>query len=64
MRLELVLEANANAHSYHPGDHVRGELLIRGHGLKQASEITAKLQGGSSQQHDKLYVPDAEGGRT
>ncbi|RKK16199.1 hypothetical protein BFJ66_g15710 [Fusarium oxysporum f. sp. cepae] len=45
MRLELVLEANANAHSYRPGDHVRGELLIRGHGLKQASEITAKLQG-------------------
>ncbi|KAF5566438.1 hypothetical protein FPHYL_3783 [Fusarium phyllophilum] len=45
MRFELVLEANANAQAYRPGDLVRGELLIWGHRLKQSSEITAKLQG-------------------
>jgi hypothetical protein len=64
MRLELVLEADANAHSYRPGDRVRGELLIWGHRLKQSSEITAKLQGGSAKHHVVLYVHDAEGGRT
>lgn len=64
MRLELVLESNANAHSYRPGDCVRGELLIWGHRLNHSSEITAELQGGYPQQHDKLYAPDTDCGRT
>ncbi|QGI96222.1 hypothetical protein CEK26_009291 [Fusarium fujikuroi] len=56
MRLELVLGANANAHSYRPGDCVRGELLIWGHRLKQSSEITAELQGKLSLYSNKRQI--------
>lgn len=56
MRLELVLEASANAHSYRPGDCVRGELLIWGHRLKQPSEITAELQGKLSLHSNKRQI--------
>ncbi|CCT69512.1 uncharacterized protein FFUJ_05404 [Fusarium fujikuroi IMI 58289] len=56
MRLELVLEANANAHSYRPGDCVRGELLVWGHRLKQPSEITAELQGKLSLHSNKRQI--------
>ncbi|KAI1010027.1 hypothetical protein LB503_011448, partial [Fusarium chuoi] len=56
MRLELVLEPNANAHSYRPGDCVRGELLIWGHSLKQSSEITAELQGKLSLYSNKRQI--------
>ncbi|KAH7115358.1 hypothetical protein B0J13DRAFT_209052 [Dactylonectria estremocensis] len=45
MRLEIVLEADVNAHSFRPRDRARGELLIWGHTFKKPPRITATLRG-------------------
>ncbi|KAH6973970.1 hypothetical protein EDB80DRAFT_768824 [Ilyonectria destructans] len=46
MRLEIVLEVDADAHPFRPRDRARGELRIWGHTFKQSPHITATLRDG------------------